>query len=51
MTYKLNKHKTNDEQLVVFRDKCPFYVLEETNNMQCILLVSSNTSDNARCEH
>lgn len=26
MTYKLNEHTTIDEQLVVFRDKCPFYV-------------------------
>lgn len=26
MKYKLNKHTTIDEQLVVFRDKCPFYV-------------------------
>jgi hypothetical protein len=26
MTYKLNEHTTTDEQLVVFRDKCPFHV-------------------------
>jgi len=27
MTYKLNEHTTLDEQLVVFRDTCTFYVL------------------------
>jgi hypothetical protein len=26
MTYKQNEHKTNDKQLEVFRDTCPFYM-------------------------